>query len=208
MKKNTSLINLRAFTLIELLIVITIIWILATGAISVYTSQIQKARDTTRINDIKALQSAVEQVYQDDSSYPSAVTFVTQMNPYMMNGLPKDSKHGEGCSGSWAANTVDCALAYIALADENGIELWIYELSTAFENSGNRTSKAETDNGNDNLRWETGISIWSTDMDSSIDGGTVTPASWACTPAWAVAADENDVIIINGNPETAWNQCG
>gem|GEM_PF-1267716 len=53
------------FTLIELLVVITIIGILATGATSVYTSQIQKARDSTRITDIKAVQSGVEQEYQD-----------------------------------------------------------------------------------------------------------------------------------------------
>lgn len=50
--KNTT----RGFTLIELLVVITIIGILATGATATYTSQIQKARDTTRINDVKALQ--------------------------------------------------------------------------------------------------------------------------------------------------------
>jgi prepilin-type N-terminal cleavage/methylation domain-containing protein len=47
----------KAFTLIELLVVITIIGILATGATAVYTSQIQKARDTTRINDIEALKA-------------------------------------------------------------------------------------------------------------------------------------------------------
>jgi prepilin-type N-terminal cleavage/methylation domain-containing protein len=45
-----------AFTLIELLVVITIIGILATGATAVYTSQIQKARDSVRITDIKSLQ--------------------------------------------------------------------------------------------------------------------------------------------------------
>jgi len=45
----------------------------------VYTSQIQKARDTTRISDLKALQSSVEQVYQDGSTYPAANTFITQV---------------------------------------------------------------------------------------------------------------------------------
>lgn len=55
----------KGFTLIELLVVITIIGILATGAVTTFTSQIQKARDSTRISDIKALQTAVEQVYQD-----------------------------------------------------------------------------------------------------------------------------------------------
>jgi prepilin-type N-terminal cleavage/methylation domain-containing protein len=43
------------FTLIELLVVITIIGILATGAVSVYTSQIQKARDSVRLTDVTAL---------------------------------------------------------------------------------------------------------------------------------------------------------
>jgi prepilin-type N-terminal cleavage/methylation domain-containing protein len=50
--QNTKL----GFTLIELLVVITIIGILATGATSIYTSQIQKARDSTRITSISAIQ--------------------------------------------------------------------------------------------------------------------------------------------------------
>jgi type IV pilus assembly protein PilA len=51
--QNTKL----GFTLIELLVVITIIGILATGAVSVYTSQIQKARDSTRLTDIGAVRA-------------------------------------------------------------------------------------------------------------------------------------------------------
>jgi len=47
---------MKGFTLIELLVVITIIGILATGAVSVYTSQIQKSRDSVRLTDVKALQ--------------------------------------------------------------------------------------------------------------------------------------------------------
>ncbi len=60
----------KGFTLIELLVVITIIGILATGAVTTFTSQIQKARDTTRISDLKALGGGVEQFYQDTSVYP------------------------------------------------------------------------------------------------------------------------------------------
>jgi prepilin-type N-terminal cleavage/methylation domain-containing protein len=45
----------KGFTLIELLVVITIIGILATGATTVFTAQIQKARDTTRITSLNAL---------------------------------------------------------------------------------------------------------------------------------------------------------
>lgn len=52
-----SLKTKKAFTLIELLVVITIIAILATGATTVYTAQIQKARDSTRFTDLNAVQA-------------------------------------------------------------------------------------------------------------------------------------------------------
>jgi len=58
-----NLTKKAGFTLIELLVVITIIGILATGGIAVYTGQIQKARDVTRISDVKNAQSAIEQAY-------------------------------------------------------------------------------------------------------------------------------------------------
>ncbi len=39
-----------------------------------YTLQAQIARDSTRINDIKALQSAIEMYYQDYAQYPLDLT--------------------------------------------------------------------------------------------------------------------------------------
>ena len=60
----------KGFTLVELLVVIAIIGILATGAVWVYTSQLEKARDSTRVTDLNNLRSAVEQFYQDKSEYP------------------------------------------------------------------------------------------------------------------------------------------
>lgn len=95
------------FTLIELLVVITIIGILATGAVTVYTSQIQKARDTTRIRDVDALKGAAEQVYQDESEYPTLTNFGEEMQTYIKI-LPRDGKHGSSCNGIDAF----CAYAY------------------------------------------------------------------------------------------------
>lgn len=143
----------RGFTLIELLVVITIIGILATGAVSVYTSQIQKARDTTRINDIKALQSGVEQTYQDAQKYPDALSF-TGITAYVPK-IPKDPKSGETL-----ANT-SFEYMYNQGKDTNGIEGQTYEVSTAFEAQGNLTSKAADtmDKGNDPNRLEVGISM-------------------------------------------------
>jgi prepilin-type N-terminal cleavage/methylation domain-containing protein len=127
----------KGFTLIELLVVITIIGILATGAVTTFTSQIQKARDTTRITDIKALQSAIEQVYQDQTEYPQANEFVTDLTDYMER-LPQDPKHAQPCNANTAAGgstTTDCGYAYISTPDANGILYGEYEVSTAFENT-------------------------------------------------------------------------
>lgn len=47
------------FTLIELMVVMAIIAILATAGISAYGGYIKKARDSTRISDIHAIESVV-----------------------------------------------------------------------------------------------------------------------------------------------------
>lgn len=157
----------KGFTLIELLVVITIIGILATGAVTTFTSQIQKARDTTRINDIKALESGIQQFYQDSSSFPQGAedwtsgsrTLVTDYVPT----LAEDPKHNETC------NTSRCGYVYTVGADSVGIQQWAFEVSTAFENQGNVTSKAAdgTDNGNDPTRLEVGAGNPSTPLDTA-----------------------------------------
>ena len=149
----------KGFTLIELLVVITIIGILATGAVTTFTTQIQKARDTTRISDQKALTTGVEQFYQDTSTYPrgardwtsGASTLVTNYVP----SLAEDPKHNQTCNGS------RCGYVYIVAADSVGIVQGAYELSIAFENQGNVTSKAvnTADNGNDPNRLEHGSGL-------------------------------------------------
>jgi len=45
------------FTLIELMVVMAIIAILATAGLSAYGGYIKKARDATRIEDIRALET-------------------------------------------------------------------------------------------------------------------------------------------------------
>ncbi len=146
------------FTLIELLVVITIIGILATGATATYTSQIQKARDTSRINDLKTLQSATEQYYQDFQVYPGTqstditaqIASATGVVRYASK-VPKDQKLGQTCarySAQTAPATVPCGYVYNTASDDNQIEYGAYELSTAFENKGNVDSKAfNDDNG-------------------------------------------------------------
>lgn len=171
------------FTLIELLVVITIIWILATWAVTVYTSQIQKARDTTRINDIKSLQSWIEQFYQDTSMYPQwwkdwlsnvAGADVQDYSPK----LARDPKDFESCNGSM------CGYAYIVAADSNGISQWAYEISTAFEDSWNRNTKAWNDSWGDAGRLE--FSVWVSTLDTS--KAVSSTATWWTTALTTVDA--------------------
>lgn len=195
------------FTLIELLVVITIIGILATGAVAVYTSQIQKARDTTRVNDIKALQSGIEQVYQDTSEYPHSDTFTTQVRTYVEK-FPSDPKYASNCNNAANAATQSCAYAYITWQDNNGIDYGEYEISTAFENSGNVTEKAAKDGG-----WAAGelnrleIGIDTANNVTAVAAGAITKKWGACTVAWAAATNGTTLIVIDGNPSTWSGQC-
>lgn len=190
------------FTLIELLVVITIIGILATGAVTVYTSQIQKARDTTRIKDIDALRGAAEQVYQDASEYPHADTFITDMTTYIKR-FPSDAKHGQTCNGTNAL----CGYAYVTGPDSNTIDYGAYEFSTTFENEANRIRKAENDGGLDDVRLEQGLDLDA--LGTVVSPTGFTPGSGACGPtSGAVASNGTDIIMINGNPATPGNECG
>jgi len=144
----------KGFTLIELLVVITIIGILATGATTVYTSQIQKARDTTRTSDVKALQGGIEQAYQDNGQYPGLGTaFRTAIASYTPR-LPQDPKFG-------VAGVSAFDYFYNASADSNNIPFQEYEVSTTYEQAGNISGKATNtaDGGNDNNRYESGVNV-------------------------------------------------
>jgi hypothetical protein len=40
--------------------------------VGIYTTQIKKARDSTRVTDAKAIEQAVMQFYQDKNVYPNS----------------------------------------------------------------------------------------------------------------------------------------
>lgn len=64
----------RGFTLIELLVVIAIIGILSSVVLASLGTARQKARDATRISDMKNIQMALELYYDSRQSYPGQTT--------------------------------------------------------------------------------------------------------------------------------------
>ena len=202
----------KGSTLIELLVVITIIGILATGAVAVYTAQIQKARDSTRINDLKAIQSGVEQVYQDSWEYPhsnefatwSTLNWRTWVRTYVER-IPADAKAWQTCNWGVGGSEPFCWYVYWVSTDSNGIDYWEYELSTAFENSWNRTNKAKNDHWDDDNRFEIWINISSssghiTKTNRNLAGISNT-GSWCVLIIWWTTATNTWSIYL------WWDNC-
>ncbi|MEI8067764.1 MAG: type II secretion system protein [Candidatus Shapirobacteria bacterium] len=104
--------NKKGFTLIEMLVVISIIAIL-TALISVSFSMAQKkARDSRRMQDMKSLQTAAEQYYSsNDSTYPLSLGLLSVDGLYIQS-IPKDPKDGTDYSNDMS-DTEYCVCALL-----------------------------------------------------------------------------------------------
>jgi hypothetical protein len=163
---------------------------------------------------MKALQSGIEQVYQDNSEYPHSdeilqwSAWVTWLLTYV-ESIPADPKHDQPCNDWWnQLNLTDCAYTYITWPDNNSILFGEYEISTGFESEWNVDKKAAIDWGwliDELTRYELWIDV--ANNDSGISSVTITGVwKWACNTVWTAVIGATTLTIINWNP-TPWNEC-
>lgn len=116
--KLIMLIKRDGFTLFELLVSISIIGILVALAVVSFSGAQKKARDTKRIQDMKAIQTAAEQYYSQVGTslytYPASTAPAdwTVNGQALIQAFPIDPKSGSySCSGLGVGSTGYCCCA-------------------------------------------------------------------------------------------------
>lgn len=109
------------FTLIEIIIAITLIAFFVTLPILAYSSYLKKTRDTQRKNSINQIQSALEQYRANNGKYPPTDTWkdVLVSQGYLPS-IPKDPLDGQAVAGE---NGVYYGFDYQSSADGQSYQL-------------------------------------------------------------------------------------
>ena len=106
----------KAFSLIELLVVVSIIGILVAAGIAAYSGAQKRGRDARRRGDMKAIQNAFEQYYAENNAYNADCGVITG---YLSGGIPVDPKTGAYTSTSCSSEGY-CYCASLDMAGGNG----------------------------------------------------------------------------------------
>ena len=101
----------RGFTLIELLVVIAIIGILASIVMVSLSSANAKGRDAKRVADIRTIQLALEEYYNDNNVYPTTLSALTSTYIAAIPTDPKNNGTSYLYSAYNALNNGNCVAA-------------------------------------------------------------------------------------------------
>jgi type II secretion system protein G len=140
----TRKLNQKGFTIVELLIVIVVIGILAALVITTFTGIQQKARNTERNTDVKALHGQVEAYYAQNGKYPTLANLNdSTWRGTNMKGLDqealKDPKSGSYTLAAAAAANVysyDVKASDDTACDNSAKDCAKYTLTATLEGGG------------------------------------------------------------------------
>ena len=156
---------------------------------------LERARDSVRIIDLKALQASIEQVYQDTWEYPTKENFNESVSLYM-NKIPKDPK--------WNIEINGCKFGYIyeVWDDINWIKNSSYKLSSCLEEKG--SYRLIYDEGTDNNR----IEFWAFNKNTTFNSKMYINnyKTWNKIKKEESKKDISAEINLNLNFDTRWNK--
>ncbi len=112
----------QGFTIVELLIVIVVIGILAALVVTTFTGIQQKARNTERQTDIKAIHGQVEAYYAQNGRYPTLANLNdSTFRTANMKGLDEEAlKDPKGTGPTLAAAAAANIYSYAVTATGGG----------------------------------------------------------------------------------------
>jgi len=112
-KSNRS----RGFTLLELMIVISIMLILVSIAVPQYTASIKRARESVMLQDLFTLRSLISQYTLDKQKAPQSLDDLIQAN--YMKQIPVDPMTGQA---DWTVEQAEDTISSPDQQDEGGID--------------------------------------------------------------------------------------
>lgn len=107
----------RGFTLIEILIVITIIGILVTLAQPSYVRAVRSAKEATLRENLFILRDIIDQFYSDNTKYPASLAELVEKG--YIRQVPKDPITGS--PDSWVI---------VPATDEQGQQVGVYDVKS------------------------------------------------------------------------------
>ncbi len=173
--------NKKAFTLIELMVVLLVIAIISTLAITSYSSVDRRGRDTKRISDIAKIQLALEKYHQNKGFYPSSLSFgsaltdtsspaITYLDPVPQNPLP----YNDG-------NCTSTEYTYTPMSNDNYYLKFCISTKNNDLSAGNQCFGPRGSSCYFSPQEIAGLQLWlkgSGQMSTSSSGGNILISSW------------------------------